>query len=253
MKSRLLLISIVLVTFLVSAIVHLPIQALLAYAPLPAQLRISGASGSLWQGQVQQVQWQRYNLGQVSWQLQPSKLLAGKVQANVRLGQGNPWKLRARGVVGYGLQGAYAENVIASLPATEALKFAPPLPVPLTLTGQLELSLQSWQYAAPYCRSGHGQLVWNTDTVTTPLADLRLGPVVAEFTCQESIIDVTGEQQSEQVQSAFSAQLNAKREYTASAWFSPQAEMPEALRESLKWLPQPNSQGRYQFSYRGRM
>ncbi|WP_194438195.1 type II secretion system protein N [Vibrio fluminensis] len=253
MKGKLLLVLALLVTFFASAIVHLPIQAVLTYAPLPKQLRISGASGTLWQGQVQQLQWQRYNLGQVSWQLQPSKLLTGKVQANVRLGRGNPWQLRARGVVGYGLQGAYAENVIASLPASEVIKFAPPMPVPLDINGQLELSIQSLAYAAPYCRAGKGKLVWNTDKIGTPLVDLLVGPVVADLSCQDSAIKIAGNQQSDQVRSEFSLDLQANRQYNAKAWFSPQAEMPEALSQQLKWLPQPDSQGRYQFTYRGRI
>lgn len=101
-KSKIVLILILVVAFVVSAIVHLPIQAVLTHAPLPSQLKIAGASGSLWQGQVQQLQWQHYNLGQVSWQLQPMQLLTGNLQAKVRLGRGNPWQLRARGVVGYG-------------------------------------------------------------------------------------------------------------------------------------------------------
>ncbi|GAK85570.1 general secretion pathway protein N [Vibrio ponticus] len=242
-----------LVTFLVSAVVHLPIQAVLAYAPLPKQLRIAGASGSLWQGQVQQLQWQRYNFGQVSWQLQPSQLLTGKVQASVRLGTGNPWQLRARGVVGYGLNGAYAQDVIASLPATEVMKFAPPLPVPLGISGQLELSIQSLEYSAPYCSSGKGKLVWNTDSIGTPLADLQVGPVVADLTCQDNAITVAGNQQSKQVNSEFSLELNANRQYSAQAWFSPQADMPTALSQQLQWLPKPDSQGRYQFTYRGRI
>ncbi|WP_220457553.1 type II secretion system protein N [Vibrio marinisediminis] len=252
-KSKILLVVILVVAFVVSAVIHLPIQAVLAHAPLPNQLKIAGASGTLWQGQVQQLQWQQYNLGQVSWQLQPTKLLTGNLQAQVRLGRGNPWQLRARGVVGYGLQGAYAEDVIASMPATQVMKFAPPIPVPLDITGQLELSIESLQYAAPYCRSGKGNLVWNTDQIGTPLAPLELGPVIADLSCKESNIKVMGKQRSQQVMSEFSLDLQANHQYSAKAWFNPQPEFPDALAEQLKWLPTPDNQGRYQFSYRGRL
>ncbi|HAS61829.1 MAG TPA: general secretion pathway protein GspN [Vibrio sp.] len=252
-KSKIVLILILVVAFVVSAIVHLPIQAVLTHAPLPSQLKIAGASGSLWQGQVQQLQWQHYNLGQVSWQLQPMQLLTGNLQAKVRLGRGNPWQLRARGVVGYGLQGAYVEKVIASMPATELMKLAPPIPVPLDIAGQLELSIESLQYASPYCRAGKGNLVWNSDQIGTPLASLQVGPVSADLSCKESNIKVQGKQQSKQVTSEFSLDLQANRQYSAKAWFSPQPELPTAFAEQLKWLPKPDNQGRYQFSYRGRL
>lgn len=251
MKKKILLTFILSMTFIVSAIVHLPIQLVLNHAPLPKHLNVSGASGTLWQGQVQQLQWQRYNLGEISWQLEPSKLLAGKLQAVVRLGRGNPWQLRARGVVGYSFQGAYAENVIASMPATKAMGFAPSMPIPLDIAGQLELSLQSWQYAAPYCRSAQGKLVWNTDQIGTPLAPLEVGPVVANLSCKDHLINMAGNQESQQVKSEFSLDLQANRQYVAKAWFSPQADMPQLFTDQLKWLPEPDNRGRYQFSYRG--
>lgn len=251
--KKLILAVLLVVTFLISALVHLPVQVVLNYLPLPPQLSLTAASGTLWQGQVQQLKWQRYNFGQVSWQLQPSKLFSGKVQASVRLGRGNPWQLRARGVVGYGFSGAYAQTVIASMPAKEVLKFAPRLPVPIDISGQLELSIASLQYAAPYCQSGQGNLVWNTDKIGTPLAELEVGPVVADFACDNSQIKVVGKQQSEQVQSGFNLDLMSNRSYTTTAWFKPQAEMPSEFTQQLKWLSQPDNQGRYQFTYRGRI
>ncbi|EGU35895.1 general secretion pathway protein N [Vibrio ichthyoenteri ATCC 700023] len=253
MKRKIALGALLLLTFIISAVVHLPIQVVLAYVPLPVQLKISQASGTLWQGQAQQVNWQRYNLGQVSWQLVPSALLSGNAEAKVRFGRGSQWQLQGRGVIGYGLKGAYAENLLAAMPVTEALKLAPALPIPLTLEGQLELNVKQLNYAAPYCAQGTGSLVWNTDVVGTPLADVQLGPVIAELSCQDNQISVKGTQQSAQVRSEFSAELMSDQRFSAKAWFIPQAAMPSALADQLQWLPKPDAQGRYQFSRQGRL
>ena len=253
MKRKIVLAVAIIITFVVSVIVHLPIQAVLSYVALPAPLSISAASGTLWQGHAQQVKWQRYQLGQISWQFEPLALLQGNAQAKVRFGRGSQWQLQGRGSLGYGLKGAYAENVLASLPMSEALKFAPPMPIPLDLNGQLELNIHQLTYAQPYCAEGKGNLVWNTDTIGTPLAPLTIGPVIAEITCQESNIHVAGSQQSPQVRSEFFVDLKPNRQYVAQAWFSPQAEMPNALSEQLKWLPKPDAQGRYQFNQQGRL
>ena len=253
MKRKITLAVAIFIIFIVSVLVHMPIQAVLNYVALPAQLSISGASGTLWQGQAQQITWQRYQLGQMSWQFEPRALLDGNAQAKVRFGRGSQWQLQGRGSLGYGLNGAYAQNVLASLPMSEALKFAPPMPVPLDLNGQLELNIHHLTYAQPYCAQGKGRLVWSTDAIGTPLAPLIIGPVIAEITCQNSTIQVAGSQQSSQVRSGFSLDLKANRQYVAQAWFSPQGEMPDALSEQLKWLPKPDTQGRYQFNQQGRL
>ena len=253
MKKKLLLILVLVLTFIISALVHLPVSVALNYAPLPAQLKLSGVSGTLWQGHANQVTWQGRNIGEVRWQLVSSKLFTGKLEAQVRFGRGSDWQLKGRGNVGYGLSGAYANNLIASIPAEQVVALAPPLPVPLGISGHVELSINEWHYASPYCKTGQGQLVWNTDSVGTPLADLVIGPVVADINCQQSEITAQGKQQSEQVSAEFELVLNDKQRYQAKAWFMPQSEMPSALAEQLKWLPKPDGQGRYQFSYNGRL
>lgn len=239
--------------FVVSAMAHLPAQFVIQYAPLPGQLSINGVEGTVWQGSAQQVRWQGTSYGALNWQLNLTKVLTGSLEAQVRFGRGSDLSLQGRGVVGYDLNGLYAQNFIAAIPVEEVSKFAPRLPVPLDLNGQVEVNLRSYRYAQPYCDSAQGSLVWNTQAVGTPLADLYLGPVIAQFSCQQNNIDVEGEQQSEQVESGFNAQFSGDRSFKASAWFKPLGEFPQALQQQLKWLPeQADSEGKYQFSQQGR-
>jgi len=247
--SALLLISIL----ATSALVHLPAQFIIMYAPLPTALTLTGVEGTLWQGSVHQLKWQQQNFGSVTWQLNVTKLLAGKLEAQVRFGRGSDIGVQGRGIVGYSTQGAYAQNLLASMPVEQAMTFAPSLPIPLDLTGQLELSLRDYHYATPYCQRGEGTLVWNTDKLVTPMAELNIGPVVAELSCQQNVIKAQGEQNSADVSSGFTAELNVNQSYTASAWFKPEASFPDNLKQQLQWLPtQADSEGKYPFSYQGR-
>ncbi|KJY84102.1 general secretion pathway protein GspN [Vibrio galatheae] len=240
--------------FVTSAMVTLPAQFVVQLLPLPQLLTVTGIEGTLWQGSAQQISWQRQNYGALSWKMNIGKLFTGSVEAHVRFGRGSDLSLQGRGLVGYSLSGLYAENLIASLPAEKVVALAPPLPIPLDLTGQVELNLRSYTYAAPYCQSALGSVVWNTQTVTTPLADLEVGPVIANLSCQQSVLDVEGEQNSAQVSSGFVAKLNPDNSYSASAWFKPQAEFPTAFEQQLKWLPTPaDSEGKFQFRYQGRL
>ncbi|MGD8233935.1 type II secretion system protein N [Vibrio sp. TRT 1302] len=238
--------------FVVSAMVHMPAQFILQYAPLPSALRVADIEGTVWQGSAQQVQWQGTNYGALNWQLNPLKMLAGSLEAQIRFGRGSDLSLQGRGVIGYDFSGLYAQNLIAAIPVEEMSKFTPRLPVPLDLKGQVEVNLRSYRYAQPYCDSAQGSLVWNTQAVSTPLADLYLGPVIAQFSCQQSRIDVQGEQQSKEVESSFSAEVGADRSYKMSGWFKPLAEFPQALQQQLKWLPEPaDSDGKYHFNNQG--
>ncbi|MCG9597748.1 type II secretion system protein N [Vibrio sp. Isolate25] len=253
MRKVILLSLALIMVFITSAIVHIPAQVVLSYAPLPQQLVINGVSGTVWEGRAASVIWQKQKLGALHWQLAPLKLLTGKAEAQVRFGRGSDMQITGRGIVGYSTSGPYAENLIASLPVEKILEFTPPMPIPVELTGQVELSIKSMVYALPYCQMGEGSLVWNTDKVVTPLDELYVGSVVVDFSCQDSLITLKGAQNSEQVSSAAEVVLEANRNYQASAWFKPEGKFPSSLAEQLKWLPSPDGEGRYQFTYQGRL
>lgn len=243
-----------LVVFVVSAIAHLPAQLVVNNAPLPAQLTLTGVQGTVWQGSATNVRWQSMSLGQLHWSLAPAKLLTGAAEAQVRFGQGSDMQLTGRGTVGYQFSGTpYLENVVASMPVEEIIQRAPNMPIPLALDGRVELMLKQLNYAAPFCSSAEGSVVWNTDKVGTPLADLTVGPVIADFTCTDSTINLNASQQSAQVESAAEVTLQPNFSYQSKGWFKPSGEFPASLTEQLRWLPDPDSSGRYSFNYNGRL
>ncbi|MCV5649451.1 type II secretion system protein N, partial [Escherichia coli] len=71
-----------------------------------------------------------------------SSLFTGKAEFSVRFGRGSDMNIRGRGLVGYSLSdGPYAENLVASIPASKAVEQAR-LPVPVGVDGQLELDIR---------------------------------------------------------------------------------------------------------------
>ncbi|MDN3684054.1 type II secretion system protein N [Vibrio sinaloensis] len=151
--------------FTVSAIIHLPAQLVVQYAPLPKGLSLTGVQGTIWNGSAVNVRWQRQNLGQVHWQLQASKLFSGKAQAQVRFGRGSDMQFSGRGIVGYAMSGPYAEKPDCIVTGRKkVMAYAPRLPVPLDLTGQVELSIKKPDLCRTFfCQSAEGSVVWNTD------------------------------------------------------------------------------------------
>lgn len=237
---------------LVSVLAHLPAQVAFKPLPLPEGLQLNGIEGTLWKGKIAQVQWQQTNLGDLNWDLHLSRLLLARLQADVRFGRGSINQLRGKGVVGVGLTGPYADHLLLSLPAEQALPWLS-LPFPLTVQGQLELTLQHYRFAQPYCQQAQGSLVWSAAQVVSPLATLDLGNVLADFSCQDSVITAQGGQQTEQVSSQFNLTLQPDHRYQVQAWFQPQDAFPDGLKPSLNWLPTPDAQGRYRFNPQGQL
>lgn len=252
MKHKLGYVALFVVVFAVSAIVHLPASVVLKSVPLPSGLELQGVQGSWWQGSASQVRWQRSNLGALNWQLQWSSLLSAEAKVAVRFGRGSDLDVRGKGMVGYTFSGPFAEDMVVSAPAEKVVQSLH-LPLPINATGQVELTLRDYRYGAPWCRAASGNLVWAQSAIQSPLGDLQLGPVMAEVGCEDNVLNVKGGQQSGQVSSEFSAQINANRRFTAQAWFKPGAEFPNSMAEQLKYLPRPDGQGRFQFSRQGQL
>ncbi|MDE1340115.1 type II secretion system protein N [Vibrio aestuarianus] len=241
-----------LLAFTTSLVAHIPASFVVSQAPMPPELRITGIAGTIWSGSAQQIFWQGQNIGDLKWDIQLSSLFVAKLEAAVRFGRGSDMGVRGKGNVGLSLSGPYAENLVLSA-ATKQLTAALVLPFPIDLQGQLELSLKQYQYSSPWCESAQGTLAWTDSKIGTPLGELSPGPVVADLTCQANDVALTGQQSSAQVSSDFSAQLKPDMNYSFQAWFKPEAQFPSEMGEQLKWVGNPDNQGRYQFQYQGQL
>lgn len=245
-------ISVFLLVLLVSLIAHFPAGLLVDQMPKVRGLSIAGVQGTIWQGSVHNVQWQDRSYGQLSWAFQPSQLVKAKLEYQLRFGRDSSIKLTGKGNVGVGLSGFYGENILASMPAENALSYAK-LPVPLTVSGQLELAIKQVEYAAPWCKSATGSVVWNPSQVSSPLGTLEFGPLISDITCQDSQLIAKGGQQSDHVSSEFEASLSPDFRYRADGWFKPGATFPQTMAGQLQWLGSPNNQGQYKLNYAGRL
>ncbi|HIF9462062.1 type II secretion system protein N [Photobacterium damselae] len=239
--------------FIASAIAHIPASWVWQQAPAVPGLTVTGISGTVWQGRADKVSWQQQSFGQAYWDVNVLDLLTAKVSADVRFGQGSDMALRGRGEVGYTLSGGpYAKQLMVSLPAQQALNYAK-LPIPLTATGHLELALQEYQFAVPYCKGLTGTLTWSQPKVGTPMGDLALGQAKADLRCVKGNLQASVKQSSADVSSEWSATLDQRQNYQVSGWFKPGANFPTALGSQLKWLGNPDSKGQYRINQQGRL
>ncbi|WP_305420525.1 type II secretion system protein N [Photobacterium leiognathi] len=238
--------------FIASAIAHVPANWAWQQAPKVSGLSLTGIKGTLWQGSASRLVWQNQNLGQVSWDMSVGSLFTGKAAFDVRFGQGSDMQLQGSGTVGYSMAGPFAKKLLVSVPAANAMQYAK-VPVPLTLTGNLELTVRDYVYTAPYCKTLNATLAWAEGSASSPMGNINPGPVFADLNCQEGAIAAKAAQSSEDVSSDWQASLAKNNSYSLSGWFKPGANFPEQLSQQLKWLGEPDSKGQYKINYSGRL
>lgn len=252
MKYKLLLGTSFGVVLVGSVIAHVPASWLWLQAPMIHGLNVSGIQGTPWEGRATQVRWQQYQLGQVQWRFNPSALLTGKVAFTVRFGQGSEMRVDGRGVIGYGMSGAFANNFLVSIPATEVIKYAR-VPAPIKVDGLLELTVRDYLHAQPFCSTLDASLAWSTANISSPLGGINPGAVIADLSCNDGSVLATTNQSSADVSSDWQASLAPNYSYKLSGWFKPGAEFPSQLGQQLKWLGDPDGKGRYNLNFNGRL
>ncbi|CAH0524378.1 type II secretion system protein N [Vibrio hippocampi] len=239
--------------FIGSAIYHAPANVVLSYAPVPDFIDIKGVEGTIWQGRAQQVQYENWSLGEVGWNFDWMSVIKLSPEFALRFGRGSAMGLSGKGNVGISTSGPYVSTVVASIPADQAMQLAPALPLPITVGGRLELAIKSATYQSPWCSQGEGNLAWNEGLAETPLGSLSFGPTMIDFECDQSTISATGTQNSPQVMGGMTAQLTPNRQYQTEAWFKPGSQFPTGMSQQLSWLGNPDNQGRYSFTYQGKL
>ncbi|UTV27626.1 type II secretion system protein N [Photobacterium atrarenae] len=252
MKYKLLVSFSFVVVLVASLIAHVPISWVWQQMPQVRGLTLSGLDGTPWQGSAAQIVWQGQNFGRVQWQMDIAALLSAQAAFDVRFGQGSDLNLIGRGRVGYRAEGPFAENLLVSLPAQQAMAYAR-VPVPISLAGNLELTVRDYQYQAPFCDTLNGTLAWTSGGITTPMGALNPGSALADLSCAQGKVVASANQSSPDVSSQWQAELTPSRQYVLNGWFKPGAAFPAQLGQQLKWLGNPDPKGRYQLNYRGRL
>lgn len=240
------------VVFIASLVAHVPASWLWQHAPKINGLSLEGITGTPWQGSAGNVRWQNKPFGHLQWNMRMSRLLQGELAFDVRFGKGSEFHLQGQGLVGYNSDGPFAEKLLLSMPADQAIAQAQ-LPVPLTVKGNLELTVRNYHYAAPYCKTLDATLAWVQGSAEIPMGTITPGPVFADLSCAKGAVVAKINQTSADVSSDWQANLATNRQYKFHGWFKPGAQFPAGLAKQLKWLGDPNTKGQYKLNYSGRL
>ena len=151
-----------------------PVARVLPWLPLPPELTLSGARGTLWQGEFDQISWQGKVLQNVGWQLPVSSLLL--FDPVVQLQFNDKETLRGQAELGWS-GGVRLRDVDLQADAAWLLSQAP-VRLPVTAAGQLHLQLTELRMTADRCQQLNGTLLWRGAEVQSPTQARRPPPPV---------------------------------------------------------------------------
>ena len=245
MKRLILLLSLV---FLSSLIVHFPLSLVAKYFPKIPKLELTSPSGTVWQGSFYSVQWDKKNLGSLAWKFNPIQMLLGRLNVDFTL-DGQP-NISAKGNAGLSFSGAYVKNMQLDLASSFIDTFIR-YPLPISSTGTISFTIDDYQVAEPWCEKLQGIGRWNDASLILPIGVVNLGDVSAKLGCSAGSILLTASSDSNQLETEVSLSFSPTMRYKLEGSLAAKDNLPQAIRSQLKWLGQPDQQGRYKLAFSG--
>lgn len=244
MLTRRGLIVIAILAFLAGLVAMFPARVAYHWFGVSSAASMSGISGTVWRGQARELSVAGIYLSDVTWRLKPSHLFTGTVLLAM---EAKPVSGFVESDVGLQLGGALSlSNLTASLPLAPLAK---PLKVP-GLQGNASLQFERITVIDQLPVAADGSL-----TVSNFAARLifrgNLGGYKAEFFTQNNGVAASVEDTDGVIDLAGSLQLSDDRSYQFLGKIAPKADTPQALRNQLRVLGNPDERGQYELRLEG--
>ncbi len=249
MKKKLAWCGFILISYLFFLVLYLPLAWLWPQLPLPRQVKAEGLNGTLWQGRIEQLTIEEFQLQALRWQWQPASLLQGRLQVAVQLGNAQD-QPRGKALVGLAADGGYLEDLKLATSAEWASSQLQ-LPIPARLTGNMVLNIDRYQHGGPWCHTLSGTLSWLDAAMVSILGEVMLEQVDARLGCTNGSLTARIEHVSNALAFSGDASLGKQARYRLEGTLKAGTELPAALAEQMHLLGHPDTQGRYRLNYDG--
>lgn len=231
------------VAFVISLLIMAPAQLVSEY--LPPDVQATGLQGTLWQGQASEVQIQGFNLGEVSWDMQPLSLFAGRLQSDVRIDREG---MQGQGVIGVGFNSVRVAD--ARLDGSSEL-LAPYLTgYGVNINGRFEADIRALQFNESGPQALDGDIVWRDARLVNP-TELQLGDVNVTLSQQGGAAIADLKNNGGELRVTGGGRLEQGWEYNARLRAEPTQTTPKIVRDALPYIGQPDNRGGVTLSRQG--
>ncbi|MDF0534567.1 type II secretion system protein N [Shewanella yunxiaonensis] len=244
-------VAIGIVIYLIFMVVLFPARIAAALAPLPAGIKLSGVSGSLWNGQAQLVNIGPRQLEQLQWQLSPWALLTGTVKAQIQIGS-RASAVNGKGLVSWSAKGVSAKNLRLDAPIG-FLVGGSKLPLHTVLSGDISLNLDIAEQGLPWCAALNGKLFLNQFDLKNQFGDYPLGNIEFGLQCVQGQLQLATDDEKNTIGVAGTVLLKDKMQMEVNGRMRRTDSQSQDLQQSLVLLGKPDASGNYPIKYNGRI
>lgn len=250
MKLKISLVFIVL--YILSLVFTAPASLLTRFIPNNAGVKIAEVSGTVWNGQLSQVDYRgQFQLQKVTWDFDWLALLSFKLKADVTFN--NRLKaLSGDGATIYDLSGLSVANVDIELQATELTPYLQ-LPIPVTPLGTLNLMIESGSLGKPYCEVLDGYLVWHDAKVESAMGSIDFASPNIDLSCSNGELVALLKQNSDQLTTNANILLSEGGRYQLEGNIIGHDKLDPTILGALPLIGVQNQSGEVMLNFKGRL
>ncbi len=247
-KTALFLTLYALLSYLLFLLATIPAQQIWQFIPQQnkARLHISHIEGSLWSGQISNLEINRLSLGQLDWNLNLLPLFLGQLGLDTKI-QGSLGKLQSHLILSTNGR-LQATDLSGRMPA-ESLN---PYTLPATLGGDISLNIQKLLFQNKQKLQMQGEMRWRNASIsllqTIELGDVRL---LAKTDGDGSILHITNEKSALGIEG--SIKLDAKGRYSVKLTLVNQDSNRKDIRALLHMLGHADATGKVHIQRQGQL
>ena len=237
--------------YLVFLVVLMPAKVVLAFIPLPSNVKVANIGGSIWQGSASSVEVQGKTFDQVRWDVNPWALFLGKASADIVIGS-KATSFNTKGHVSYSFSGLKVTELTLHSNA-DFLLAGQRLPFRTKAGGEVTLHVADFTQGQPLCESLQGKVLLHQVNVKNQFGDFPLGELDFALGCEQGEVVLTAAESGNKIGVSGQVNIGKGNRYKVAAKLKPTANMPEMIRNNLQYLGKPDSKGYYSIKYQGKL
>ncbi|MCL1124008.1 type II secretion system protein N [Shewanella surugensis] len=238
-----------LLVYLIFLVATFPAKLVVKFAELPQGLSVAGISGSVWQGGIDSMTFERRQFDFFKWELSPWRLLLGQAQVDFSFGERNA-PINGKGRVRVSFSGLYLEDLRFDAPIPLLLG-QKKLPFKTQVNGDISLFLNHFDSGKPWCEALAGKAIFNQTEVNNQFGDYPLGNVVFSLSCNKGNIELKTDESQNTLGLVGSLILAEKNTVVIDAKMKETAGQPADLKKMLSQFGAKDSKGYYSLNYKG--
>lgn len=248
MKKHLLLVVIFIASFIAFALYQLPaaVAVQLVEGQLPKNIRLGTVTGSVWQGKISEVRVDNVQVMNVRWDLSGAALFMGSLQGQLQWGSPrNTTQMSGKSDFSVSLLSQQAELSSTVMRFNvEHLITQLNLPLPVQAKGRIIFNVDNYVTGQPYCQQLAGEVFSPDISVEGFSGWFSIGELAGELQCKSG--DVAVVVQPDNLLGLQADVLLADNfKFTVAGNMKPDPSLPKDVHDAVKFLPPPDSQGRY--------